>query len=133
MDVFRVVSPGPFTTVQDRGRYSFIDRGVPPSGALDLFAYDIANLLVGNPAGTAVLEITMMGPTLEALGEADVALAGADVAVTVNRQPVPMWQTVPVKKATSSGSARRKAAVVLTSRSRAASTCPSLWAAGPPA
>ncbi len=98
MDVFRVVSPGPFTTVQDRGRYSFIDRGVPPSGALDLFAYGIANLLVGNPAGSAVLEITMMGPALEVLGDADVALAGADMAVTVNRQPVPRWQTVPVKK-----------------------------------
>ena len=39
MDAFRVISPGSFTTVQDRGRYSFIDRGVPPSGALDLFAY----------------------------------------------------------------------------------------------
>jgi biotin-dependent carboxylase-like uncharacterized protein len=98
MDVFRVVSPGPFTTVQDRGRYSFIDRGVPPSGALDPFAYGIANLLVGNHAGSAVLEITMMGPALEVLGEADVALAGADMAVTVNRQPVPRWQTVPVKK-----------------------------------
>ena len=58
----------------------------------------IANLLVGNPADAAVLEITMTGPALEVLGEADVALAGADMAVTVNRQPVPMWQTVRVKK-----------------------------------
>lgn len=98
MDAFRVISPGSFTTVQDRGRHSFIDRGVPPSGALDLFAYGIANLLVGNPAGSAVLEITMIGPALEVLGEADVAFAGADMAVTVNRQPVPMWQTVPVMK-----------------------------------
>ena len=98
MDAFRVISPGSFTTVQDRGRYSFIDRGVPPSGALDLFAYGIANLLVGNPVGAAVLEITMMGPALEVLGEADMALAGADMAFTVNRQPVPMWQTVRVKK-----------------------------------
>ena len=98
MDAFRVISPGSFTTVQDRGRYSFIDRGVPPSGALDLFAYDIANLLVGNPAGSAVLEITMMGPALEVLGESDMALAGADMALTVNRQPVPMCQTVRLMK-----------------------------------
>ena len=53
---------------------------------------------MGNPAGSAVLEITMMGPALEVLGEADVALAGADMALTVNRQPVPMWQTVRVMK-----------------------------------
>ena len=98
MDAFRVISPGSFTTVQDRGRYSFIDRGVPPSGVLDPYAYRIANLLVGNPADAAVLEITVMGPALEVLGEADVALTGSDMAVTVNRQPVPMWQTVRVKK-----------------------------------
>jgi len=98
METFRVISPGSFTTVQDRGRYSFIDRGVPPSGALDLFATSIANLLVGNPVDAAVLEITMMGPALEVLGEADVALAGADMAVTVNQIAAPMWQTLQVKK-----------------------------------
>ena len=97
MEAFRVISPGSFTTVQDRGRYSFIDRGVPPSGSLDAFSAEIANCLVGNPAGAAVLEITMLGPTLEVLGDADVAFTGAGMAVTVNRQAVPMWQTVPVK------------------------------------
>jgi antagonist of KipI len=98
MDAFRVISPGSFTTVQDRGRYSFIDRGVPPSGALDLFAFTIANLLVGNPAGAAALEITMLGPSLEVLGEADVTLTGADMAMTINQEPAPMWQTLRVKK-----------------------------------
>jgi biotin-dependent carboxylase-like uncharacterized protein len=65
---------------------------------LDLFAFTIANLLVGNPAGAAALEITMLGPSLEALGEADVALTGADMAMTVNQEPAPMWQTLRVKK-----------------------------------
>jgi biotin-dependent carboxylase-like uncharacterized protein len=97
MEAFRVVLPGSFTTVQDRGRYCFIDRGVPPSGSLDAFSAEMANRLVGNPAGAAVLEITMLGPTLEVLGDADVAFTGAGMAVTVNRQAVPMWQTVPVK------------------------------------
>jgi biotin-dependent carboxylase-like uncharacterized protein len=39
----------------------------------------------------------MLGPTLEVLGDADVAFTGAAMAVTINRQAVPMWQTVPVK------------------------------------
>lgn len=99
MDAFRVVSPGSLTTVQDRGRYRFIDRGVPPSGALDLTAFRIANLLVGNPEGAAALEITMAGPVLEVLCDAaDVALAGADMDLTVNRQAAPMWRTLRVKK-----------------------------------
>jgi antagonist of KipI len=97
MDAFRVISPGSFTTVQDRGRYSFIDRGVPPSGALDLFALTVANHLVGNPAGAAALEITMMGPALEVLAEADVALTGAAMALTVNQEPAPGWQSIRVK------------------------------------
>jgi biotin-dependent carboxylase-like uncharacterized protein len=99
MDVFRVVSPGSLTTVQDLGRYRFIDRGVPPSGSLDLTAFRIANLLVGNPGGAAALEITLAGPALDVLGdEADVALAGADMDLTVNRQAVPMWRSVRVKR-----------------------------------
>ena len=98
MDAFRVISPGSFTTVQDGGRYSFIDRGVPPSGVLDPYAYRIANLLVGNPVYAAVLEITVMGPALEVLGEADVALTGSDMAVTVNQTPAPMWRTIRLRK-----------------------------------
>lgn len=98
MDAFRVISPGSFTTVQDRGRYSFIDRGVPPSGVLDPYAYRMANLLVGNPVDAAVLEITVMGPALEVLGEADVALTGAHMAVTVNQTAAPMWQTIRLGK-----------------------------------
>lgn len=99
MDAFRVLSPGSLTTVQDRGRFGFIDRGVPPSGALDPFAYRMANLLVGNPVDAAALEITLMGPSLEVLCDAaDIALAGADMDLTVNRQAAPMWQTVRVRK-----------------------------------
>lgn len=99
MNAFRVVSPGSLTTVQDLGRYCFIDRGVPPSGAVDLTAFRIANRLVGNPAGAAALEITLTGPALDVLcGEADVALAGADMDLTVNRQAVPMWRSVRVKR-----------------------------------
>jgi len=98
MDAFRVISPGSFTTVQDLGRYSFIDRGVPPSGVLDPYAYRVANLLAGNPADAAVLEITVTGPALEALGEADVVLTGADMTATVNQTAAPMWQTVRLKK-----------------------------------
>jgi len=99
MDAFRVLSPGSLTTVQDRGRFRFLDRGVPPSGALDPFAYRVANLLAGNTGGAAVLEITLMGPVLEVLCDAaDIALAGADMELTVNRQAVPAWRTLRVHR-----------------------------------
>ncbi len=96
MEAFAVRSPGPMTTVQDLGRFGFLDRGVPLSGALDPFACRVANLLVGNAEEEAVLEITLLGPTLEVLGDADIALTGADMGMTINGTAVPKWRTVRV-------------------------------------
>jgi len=96
MELFRVRNPGPMTTVQDLGRLAFLDRGVPLSGALDPFACRVANLLVGNSEEAAVLEITVMGPTLEVLTPADIALTGAEMGMTVNQAPVRGWRSVRV-------------------------------------
>jgi biotin-dependent carboxylase-like uncharacterized protein len=96
MELFAVRNPGPMTTVQDLGRLAFMDRGVPLSGALDPFACRVANLLVGNPEDAAVLEITVMGPTLEVLASADLVLTGADMGMTVNREPVRGWRSARV-------------------------------------
>lgn len=96
MELFAVRNPGPMTTVQDLGRLAFLDRGVPLSGVLDPFSGRVANLLVGNPEEAAVLEITVMGPTLEVLAPADIALTGADMDMTINREPVRGWRTARV-------------------------------------
>ncbi len=96
MKQFSVLAPGAYTTVQDAGRFGFQKMGVPVSGALDRFALAAANLLLGNPPGDAVLEITVMGPKLEALAEADVALCGGDFGMTLNGDPVPCWRSFAV-------------------------------------
>lgn len=94
---FHVDAPGPFSTIQDGGRYSYQHMGVPVSGALDSFAFQVANLLVGNSREAAALEITLSGPRLEVLEEADIALTGADMGLQINGQTHPMWQSVRVK------------------------------------
>jgi antagonist of KipI len=96
MELFAVRNPGPMTTIQDLGRLAFLDRGVPLSGALDPFACRVANWLVGNPEGAAVLEITVMGPTLEVLAPADIALTGAEMGMTIDQAPVRGWRAVRV-------------------------------------
>lgn len=93
MDAFLVQAPGSYTTVQDNGRFGYQKMGIPVSGALDSFAGSVANLLVGNPEESAVLEITVVGPRLAFLREIDVALAGADMGVTLNNQPVNCWES----------------------------------------
>ncbi|MBF2760285.1 MAG: biotin-dependent carboxyltransferase family protein [Ectothiorhodospiraceae bacterium AqS1] len=59
---------GPMTTVQDLGRYGAQRMGIPPSGALDPVSLRLANALVGNPQGTAGLELRFLGPKIRIEG-----------------------------------------------------------------
>lgn len=68
-----VVETGPLTTVQDAGRPGQAEAGVGRSGACDRRSYALANRLVGNEPGAAVLEITLGGLVLSS--DADVVLA----------------------------------------------------------
>ena len=97
MDVFSVLTPGAYTTVQDYGRYGYQQVGIPVSGALDSFAFRVANMLIGNSVNCAVLEITVMGPRFEILSEADIAITGAEMGMTLNDRPVECWRSFRVK------------------------------------
>ncbi len=97
MELFRVIKPGFFTSVQDLGRHGFLKYGVPISGAMDKFSLQLANMLVGNDVGEAGLEITMLGPELEALRDTQIAVSGGDISVQINGQDAGMWQTLRVK------------------------------------
>ncbi|NLE77440.1 MAG: biotin-dependent carboxyltransferase [Chloroflexi bacterium] len=90
--------PGLLTTVQDMGRYGYQKYGVPVAGAMDPFALQAANALVGNPLGAAALEITLVGPTLRAQEACTIAVAGGDLTPLLDGQPVPMWKAVAVPK-----------------------------------
>jgi len=74
----RVLRPGLLTTLQDRGRHGLQHVGLCPGGAMDPVALALANALVGNEAGEAALEITVIGPELSFEEETLVALCGAE-------------------------------------------------------
>jgi len=77
--LLEVLDPGFLTTVQDLGRPSLGHLGVPRSGAADAWSASVANLLLRNPIEAAVLECTIVGPSLRALQDTVVAVAGADL------------------------------------------------------
>jgi len=84
MSALRVLSAGFAPTIQDLGRPQVQHLGVPPSGALDPVALEIANALVGNAPGAAALELRVMGPTLEVEAESvRLALVGTVAAIEV--------------------------------------------------
>jgi antagonist of KipI len=96
MEIFRVVQPGAYTTVQDRGRFGYQQFGVPICGVVDSFAYRVANALVGNFQGQAVLEATILGPTLEVLNQGLIAVTGGNLSPVLNNTPLPMWESVAI-------------------------------------
>ena len=87
MPRIKVLRPGLQTSVQDLGRRRYEHLGIMVSGQLDDYAAGWANRLVDNPLGSAVLEITLLGPELEALDDGWAALAGADLGATVGENP----------------------------------------------
>jgi KipI family sensor histidine kinase inhibitor len=87
--VLRVASPGLLSTIQGAPRYGWGSSGVPAGGAMDRFSLARANALLGNGAGDPALEITLIGPELEALESIDVAIAGADFAAELDGKPAP--------------------------------------------
>lgn len=82
-----VLDPGSHTTIQDRGRAGWAHLGVPRSGAADMASAALANRLVGNRSGAAVLEAGLSGVRLRLGTARRVAVTGARAEVLVDGLP----------------------------------------------
>ena len=98
MSSIKVLKAGFFTTVQDLGRQGYQKFGMPVAGVMDNFSYRVANNLVGNDEGEAVLEATFLGPELEFSGDMVVAITGANMNPKLNGKEIPMWESIKVMK-----------------------------------
>lgn len=76
--MIEIISKGSGLSLQDYGRPGWRRFGVPSGGAMDVRSMDLANWLLGNPTGSTVLEITLLGARLRVLEDTWIALAGAD-------------------------------------------------------
>ena len=91
-------SAGALATIQDRGRPGWRRCGVPCAGVLDVAWMRLANALVGNAEGQALIEFFIAGPTLQALdGPVRLACAG-DMPLTLQRggerQRLDCWRSI---------------------------------------
>ena len=84
--VFKVIRRSVGISLQGMGRYGWKRFGVPASGAVDRYALECANLLVGNEPGEPALELCLGGQQLEVLRSTHIALAGADLNCVVESQ-----------------------------------------------
>lgn len=82
--MIKVIQPGLFTSVQDGGRIGFRNYGVPKSGVMDKISATFANAILNNNYSDAVLEITLVGPSLVFTENTLFSLTGADISPRLN-------------------------------------------------
>jgi urea carboxylase len=89
-----IVEPGIQTTVQDYpGRRGMQAQGFFPAGPMDHLAHRAANLLVGNAASAATLEITLGNFRARFEADGTIAVCGAEAPVTVDGEEVAVWES----------------------------------------
>ena len=98
METIKILDAGLLTTVQDLGRYGFQRYGVSASGVMDEYSAKIANKLVGNKVGEAVLETTLKGVQIEFLQNTAVAITGGNCDVILNGTKIELWQSYLVNR-----------------------------------
>lgn len=97
MNGFKILRSGIYSLLQDGGRFGQHQTGLTTGGPLDPLAFHWANRLCENPLNAAAVEITLGGLVLEALSDTRISLTGADIPLTINGVPKPLWQTHQVK------------------------------------
>jgi antagonist of KipI len=89
-----VLAGGLQTTVQDPGRVGHRHLGVGVAGALDGYSLHVGNLLVGNRADAAALEVALQGPRLRFATATRIAITGADIEASADGLALPGWRPV---------------------------------------
>src|SRR5262245_835900 len=83
----RVRDAGLLSLLVDTGRPRTRHLGVPLGGAADRRALALGNALVGNRPEAVAVELTLSGPTIEAIHSTACVIFGASFLSTVNGQP----------------------------------------------
>lgn len=98
MGKIKIINGGLLSSVQDAGRYSYQQFGMPVSGAMDTYSLQLANWLVGNNRFEACIETSYLGPEIEFLSETLIGITGAHVVPQINGEFIETNSTISVKK-----------------------------------
>lgn len=89
--MIEVLTTGLANTVQDLGRSGYLDMGVSRSGAMDRFALETGNALLGNAPGAAAVEVAIFPFRLRFHRDLAFAITGADCRATLDDEALPPW------------------------------------------
>lgn len=88
-----IIEIGEGASLQDNGRSSWKQFGLPAAGPMDRESARLANALVGNGPGRPVVELLFGRAKLRALREVMVAVTGAEIAASH-----PLWRSFRLEK-----------------------------------
>jgi len=95
---FKVIKAGIFTTLQDRGRFSFTHLGVTNSGVMDEYSTLAAHKLLDNDLNDNILEITFSNVELQANENTSICVTGAKCELYINDKIKNTWKTHTIQK-----------------------------------
>ena len=96
--MIKVLKPGFFTTIQDKGRFGFAAIGVPVSGSMDGYSADMANSILNNSLEAAVVEIIFGGCEFQFLGATFICISGGDFSPKINKKLIKLNKKIRVFK-----------------------------------
>ena len=96
--MIKVISKGLYTTIQDKGRFGYRNIGVPSSGYMDSESAETANLIINNPKDNPLIEVTLIGPTLEFEKSAVICITGGEFSPTLNDIKISSYSAIEVNK-----------------------------------
>jgi KipI family sensor histidine kinase inhibitor len=96
--VLRVEEPGLLDVVVDAGRFMAARYGMARTGAIDERSARLANALLGNPAGTALLEMTLKGPVFTVLQDTVLGFTGFGMQPLIDNTAIESFQSFALKK-----------------------------------
>ena len=86
--MLKVIAQGVYASVQDMGRFGYANVGVPIAGTMDHDSAKLANLILHNAIGDAVIEITLGGSSFQFLKDTVICISGADLNATINDEKI---------------------------------------------
>jgi antagonist of KipI len=97
----KIIKPGLLTSIQDLGRPLFRGQAVPIAGAMDQLSARLANKIIGNHEGAAVIEFTYANASFVTQTDVLVAFTGYGAQWQVNGLNLPANRPVFMQSGTS--------------------------------
>lgn len=95
--MIEIIASGPLNTVQDLGRRGYRNIGVATAGAMDSVALRVGNLMLGNAADCAAIEVQTFPFKVRFTRTLAIALTGADCRARLDGRPLMPWWAITVQ------------------------------------